>query len=266
MGLKVEKLFIMKNNNILKIIYFLFYYIYQIIINIIFFLVLLVPIFFLFILNDKDKRSIIATKSFKIFYPILFKLIFLELIFIDPYKLLKKSLSEPTMFIFNHTHPIDPFMAGQGLPTNNVWLAKGAIIKYPIIGFLLKYSNILIPVKKEKTFLESIDNILHKIKLNKNKPSIGAFPEGYISNNKKIKLFKSGPFYIAIKQKMPICMIYIEDCTQGFNINPFLLNPGSMKYHVLEIIQTNNISLKDIDGFKKKAEERYLSKQIELEK
>ena len=253
-------------NLFLKVIFFLFYYTYQIILNIISLLILNVLMFFLFLFVDRAKISIIVTKSLKIVYPILFKIISLKLIFLDPHKLLNKTFAQPTMFIFNHTHALDPFMVGQALPNNNIWIAKDAIRNYYIIGPLLKYSNILMLVKKGKSFFKTIDNVLHQINLNKNKFSISAFPEGYIPKDKKIKPFKSGPFHIAIKQKMPICMIYIEDCTKGFNINPFLLNPGNMKYHVLGILETNNVLLKDINEIRMSAEKCYHLKQMELKK
>ena len=239
-------------------VFFYIYYIYQIILNIIFFISLIIPTLLLVGFSNRSKRSIIFAGIIKTFYPIFFKLIFLKLTLIDKNNILNKNKLKSTLFISNHIHALDPFMIGQYLPKNTIWIAKNDILKYPIIGKILNFTGIMLWVDpKVKNFIKDLNKISNSLKTNNNKPNIGCFPEGRVSKSKNIIPFKSGPFYLATKEKIPICLIYIEKNTKGLSINPFLLDPGEIIVHVIEIIETDKMIDKGIKELRKDIFERY---------
>tara|TARA_B110000263_G_C15191003_1_gene456017 strand:- start:150 stop:737 length:588 start_codon:yes stop_codon:yes gene_type:complete len=185
-------------------------------------------------------------------------LIFLKLTLVDKNNILNKNRLKSTLFISNHIHALDPFMIGQYLPKNTIWIAKNNILKYPIIGKILNFTGIMLWVDpKVKNFTKDLNKISNNLKTNNSNQNIGCFPEGRVSKSKNIMPFKSGPFYLATKGKIPICLIYIEKKTKGLNLNPFLLDPGQIIFHAIEIIETDKMINKGIKELRKDIFDRF---------
>ena len=91
---------------------------------------------------------------------------------------------------------------------------------------------------------EALKTILNCIKLLKeDEASVGVFPEGYISKDRKLRHFRSGVFKIAIKAKVPIVVCTLTNTPDIFH-NAMHLKKTHIAMHVLEVIPARELEHK----------------------
>lgn len=114
----------------------------------------------------------------------------------------------PGLFISNHQHNIDIFMASHVLPRRTVSLGKKSLKWIPFFGqFYWLSGNVLIDRSNKRSALGTMDQVGDAIR-NK-KTSIWMMPEGTRSHGRGILPFKKGAFFTAINAQidvMPICI------------------------------------------------------------
>jgi 1-acyl-sn-glycerol-3-phosphate acyltransferase len=114
----------------------------------------------------------------------------------------------PGLFISNHQHNIDIFMASHILPRRTVSLGKKSLKWIPLFGqFYWLSGNVLIDRKNKRSAHGTMDQVGDAIR-NK-KTSIWMMPEGTRSHGRGILPFKKGAFFTAINAQidiMPICI------------------------------------------------------------
>lgn len=159
---------------------------------------------------------------------------------------------QPHIFISNHTSLLDIVIMSMIHPHHPiVFVGKAELEKIPLFGTI--YRQICISVDRDNARSKSNVFRVAKQKISQGK-SIVIFPEGGIPENTQIVLdeFKDGALSIAIASKVPIVIYSIKGLKEMF---PWSFKggfPGRVNVKLLEIIPTENLSLRDKDALKEK--------------
>ncbi|WP_185850492.1 lysophospholipid acyltransferase family protein [Blattabacterium cuenoti] len=156
------------------------------------------------------------------------------------------------IIISNHSSIMD-IMLIFSLMRNHpmVFVGKEELAKLPFFGFVYKKSNILIDRKSLSSCIKVFKKIQKKVDSGK---SICLFPEGGVPNPSIfLDRFKSGAFFIAIINKIPIIPFTIADIKTKFPSNSIVKgSPGKIRIKQHHSISTQDLSLKDKDSLKEK--------------
>ena len=159
---------------------------------------------------------------------------------IDP----KKSY----IIIGNHTSVMDIMVLLKVIYLPFVFVGKIELSKLPVFGYLYKKSNIMVDRKSPKSRKEVYDQVVDFIKKGN---SIAIYPEGGVPDPKLLLApFKNGAFRMAIEHRLPIIPIVYFDNKRKFPYDFFKGSPGTLRVKILPVIQTNKLSLKDVDELK----------------
>ncbi|MCV2518684.1 MAG: 1-acylglycerol-3-phosphate O-acyltransferase [Candidatus Lightella neohaematopini] len=146
------------------------------------------------------------------------------------------------VYIANHQNIYDIFIASCIIQNNTVTVGKKEIIFIPLFGILYWLSgNILINRNTNYSSFNNLNNIVNSIK--KRNVSVLIFPEGTRSNSKKLLPFKTGAFYIAINNNMPIVPICISN-TNNIRLNRW--NNGIITIYILPKIIVSSYKNKNL--------------------
>ncbi|MCV2531220.1 MAG: 1-acylglycerol-3-phosphate O-acyltransferase [Candidatus Lightella neohaematopini] len=152
------------------------------------------------------------------------------------------------VYIANHQNIYDLFIVSCIIQNNTVTIGKKEIIFIPLFGILYWLSgNILINRIVSYHSFNNLNNIISNIK--KRNISVLIFPEGTRSKNKELLPFKTGAFYIAINNNMPIIPICVSN-TNSIKLNRW--NNGVINIYVLPKLITynyNNKNLREITNY-----------------
>lgn len=162
-------------------------------------------------------------------------LVFLLRVHIDAQGLEKVPKSGRFLLVCNHLHDTDPVVLLRTLPRSQLaFISKRENDQKFLIGpFLHKLA--CQPINREND-REALKTILKCIQLIKEDAvSIGVFPEGYVSLDKKLHPFRSGVFKIAQKAQVPIVVCTLRDTYRIYK-NALHLKPSHVMLHVLDVI------------------------------
>lgn len=162
----------------------------------------------------------------------------------------KLDTNHPYIFISNHTSLIDVLVMAIIHPHHPiVFVGKAELEKIPLFGTI--YRKICISVDRNDSRSKSRVFRLAKQKIALGN-SIVIFPEGGIPDDQNIVLdhFKDGAISIAIASKVPIVVYSIKGLKEMF---PWSFDggyPGRVEVKLLNIIPTDDLSLRDKDSLK----------------
>ncbi len=156
---------------------------------------------------------------------------------------------QPYIIIGNHTSVIDIMVLLKIFYRPFVFVGKKELSKIPVFGYLYKKANILVDRKSPKSRKEVFDQVVDFIKKGN---SIAVYPEGGVPNDPKILLapFKNGAFRMAIEHKLPIVPMVYFDNKWRFPYDIFKGGPGKLRVKILPVIQTDKLTLKDVNELK----------------
>lgn len=136
-----------------------------------------------------------------------------------------------------------------------VFVGKAELSKIPIFGMIYKRICIIVDRSNIRSRVNVYQSAKEKINLGY---SIVIFPEGGIPDDKDLVLnrFKDGAFSIAISTQVPIALYAIkglkemlpEAWSQGY--------PGKVKVKLIDVIHTENLSLKNKSELKNSCYEK----------
>ncbi|NOT75910.1 MAG: 1-acyl-sn-glycerol-3-phosphate acyltransferase [Cyclobacteriaceae bacterium] len=170
-----------------------------------------------------------------------------------PYKVESRSKLDPgKQYIFcpNHFSYLDIPTMGLN-PINTIFVGKNDMEKVPFFGFM--YGKLHITVdrnrlrSKYETFIKSGQAI-------DDGKSLVLYPEGgiFTENAPAMVRFKDGAFRLAIEKQIPIVPVTIPYNWIILPPDEFLLRQGNVKVIFHEPIETNNMTLADVDTLKQK--------------
>lgn len=181
--------------------------------------ILFFPFIYPLLFSDRNKK-----RAFKVF--VVWSWTFRILCFYHVKLVRKADLPKgPYIILANHLSYLDIFLMYSILPKNEfLFLGKGELLRYPIIGVYFKRLNI--PVHRGDR-VKAARSLVHASREVRKGWSIVIFPEGGIPNeNPKMKAFKSGAFQLAKNLKLPIVPLTLLNNHVLFSDPSFVLGPA----------------------------------------
>ncbi|HVO66094.1 MAG TPA: lysophospholipid acyltransferase family protein [Syntrophales bacterium] len=130
------------------------------------------------------------------------------------------------IFMANHQSDFDIFIVLAHLPGQFRWIVKKELFNVPLFGKAMRNAGYIeIDRQNRERAMQSLDQAARKIREGK---SVMSFPEGTRSRNGKIKPFKQGMFYLAIKSGVPIVPISIIGAGEIMPKRSLLIKPGKI--------------------------------------
>ena len=166
-------------------------------------------------------------------------------------KTLKESIDPKKSYMFcpNHASLIDPFLLIVLSKNPIVFVGKQELVKIPIFGYF--YKKVVIMVNRQSNKSKKRVYKMAKEKL-KNGVSMGIFPEGLVPTEDVVLApFKNGAFSLAIEFNIPIVPQVYFDCKRFFSWDFLKGGPGTLRVTQHKFIETDNLTLDDMEGLKK---------------
>ncbi|MFA5619888.1 MAG: lysophospholipid acyltransferase family protein [Weeksellaceae bacterium] len=204
-------------------------------------LVILIGVCWVYPLSFSSKTFPLAYKGIRLWAILIFYGSGFQLS-VERNKTLDKN--RPYIFIANHTSILDIMVMAIIHPHHPVvFVGKEELARLPIFGRI--YRRICIVVDRSDIRSRTHVYKLAKERINENE-SLVIFPEGGIPPTEtQLQKFKDGPFTIGITAKTPIAVYSIKGLKTMFPEAFFKGRPGKVKVKLLDIIQTENLSLDD---------------------
>ncbi|WP_417335096.1 1-acylglycerol-3-phosphate O-acyltransferase [Halobacteriovorax marinus] len=151
--------------------------------------------------------------------------------------------NRPGLFISNHQHNIDVFLACEILPDRTVSLGKKSLRWIPLFGqFYWLSGNVLIDRKNKRRAHGTMDQVGEAIR--ERNTSIWMMPEGTRSHGRGVLPFKKGAFFTAINAQIPITPICISSYNTGLDFSKW--KAGKVIIEVLDPIPTKGLTKRDV--------------------
>ncbi len=164
----------------------------------------------------------------------------------------KIDLSKHYIYVSNHASMFDIPAVLAGIPNDVNLVFKKELSRIPIWGWALRYGHfIMIDRTNPRNAMESLERAAETIR---NGKSVLLFAEGTRTKDGKLQPFKRGAFTLAVKSKVPVVPVTINNT---FSILP----KGSLniKPRDIEIILEQPISTEHLSG---KEGEQILMEQV----
>lgn len=163
----------------------------------------------------------------------------------------KKRLDRKQQYIFvaNHFSYLD--IASMGFnPINAVFVGKSDMERVPFFGYMYRKLHITVDRASLSSRVNTLKRSMEAIDAGK---SLVIFPEGGILTKHAPQMikFKDGAFRIAIEKQIPLVPVSIPNNWIILpDKEPLLLRWGTMKVLFHEPIETQGMTLKDVDALK----------------
>ncbi|MCB0484587.1 MAG: 1-acyl-sn-glycerol-3-phosphate acyltransferase [Flavobacteriaceae bacterium] len=155
------------------------------------------------------------------------------------------------MYIANHTSLVDVMLMLAVMKNPAVFVGKKELIKLPVFGYVFRRTSIYVDRSNEKSRREVY--VRAQEKLNRGL-SIVIFPEGLVPHEDVIlSEFKNGAFRLAIEHQIPIIPMTFYDCKKRFSWTFFSGWPGNMRVKIHKFLQTDRLTLEDMENLKQQA-------------
>ncbi len=151
----------------------------------------------------------------------------------------------PQIFMANHQSNFDIFLVQANLPCHFHWLAKKELFGIPVFGSAMKSAGAIeIDRGNRVNAIKGLDKAVQKIRKGE---SVATFPEGSRSEDGKIKPFKKGIFYLAIKSGAPIIPISIKGSGYIMPKKSLSVHPGKITMIIGEPVEVKSYSIESRD-------------------
>ena len=149
------------------------------------------------------------------------------------------------IFMANHQSNFDIFILQAYIPCQFRWLAKKELFRIPVFGLAMKrVGAIEIDRGNRVIAIKNLDEAVQKIK--EGIPVV-TFPEGTRSRDRRIKSFKKGAFYMAIKSGVPITPISIIGSGEIMSKSSLKVHPGKITMVIDKPIEVKDYSIESRD-------------------
>jgi 1-acyl-sn-glycerol-3-phosphate acyltransferase len=152
-------------------------------------------------------------------------------------------IGKPQIFMANHQSDFDVLIVLAHLPGQFRWIVKKELFQIPIFGRAMQSAGYIeIDREDREKAIMSIDRAAMKIREGK---SVMSFPEGTRSKDGKIKPFKHGMFYLAIKSGVPIVPISIIGAGEIMPKRSLHIKPGRITLVIDKPIDVSGYSIEN---------------------
>ena len=156
---------------------------------------------------------------------------------------LPKNKRNPYVMVSNHESFVDMLLISH-LKIEMKWLSKEAILKIPLVGWMMKMSGDVSLVRGDPSSgaaaLKVCETWLDR------KMSVLIFPEGTRSLDGEIRAFKDGAFRLAITTGTPILPMAVHGTRSALRKHDWRMGNTKAEVRVLEPISTEGMTEEDI--------------------
>jgi 1-acyl-sn-glycerol-3-phosphate acyltransferase len=146
----------------------------------------------------------------------------------------------------NHQSNFDIFIVQAYIPYRLRWLAKKELFKIPVFGSAMeRVGAIAIDRENRVSTIKSFDEAAQKIK--EEGIPVATFSEGTRSKDSRIKPFKKGVFYMAIKSGVPVIPISIIGSGKIMSKRSLNVHPGKITMVIGKPIEVKDYSIESCD-------------------
>ena len=150
---------------------------------------------------------------------------------------------KPQIFMANHQSDFDILIVLAHLQGQFRWIVKKELFQIPLFGRAMQSAGYIeIDREDREKAIMGIDKAAMKIREGK---SVMSFPEGSRSNDGKIKPFKHGMFYLAIKSGVPIVPISIIGAGEIMPKRSLRIRPGKITMVIDRPIDVTGYSIEN---------------------
>jgi 1-acyl-sn-glycerol-3-phosphate acyltransferase len=150
-------------------------------------------------------------------------------------------MGKPQIFMANHQSDFDILIVLAHLQGQFRWIVKKELFQIPLFGRAMQSAGYIeIDREDRERAIMSIDRAAMKIREGK---SVMSFPEGTRSKDGKIKPFKQGMFYLAIKSGVPIVPISIIGAGEIMPRRSLHIRPGRITMVIDKPIEVTGYSI-----------------------
>jgi 1-acyl-sn-glycerol-3-phosphate acyltransferase len=148
------------------------------------------------------------------------------------------------VFISNHASYMDTPVALANIPVQFRFLAKRGLFQIPLLGtHLSRAGHIPVPREDPRGAVKTMQLAAEKIQ--QKKISLLIFPEGGRSHDGKLRAFKEGGAYIAIRAGAPVVPLVLIGTREVLPYGGGVPMPGMVTLRILEPIETSQFNLKE---------------------
>ncbi len=145
---------------------------------------------------------------------------------------LKNVPEGPFVLAANHQSILDPLVLIACIPHPVMFLAASYIFKIPVVGRLVQASGAL-PVKDGQESVSSAKRCLSQLYKG---GVVGLFPEGGVSLDGRLKPFRSGWAYFALKTGVPVLPVAIFGSRNVLPVGKYFPRRGRIRVSIGETI------------------------------
>ncbi len=113
------------------------------------------------------------------------------------------------MFAANHQSLLDILVLGAVLPGDIKWAAKRSVMNIPFLGWHLTLAG-HVPVDRDGGRKQAVQTIHHFKRVLEDNKALLIFPEGTRSEDGRLRAFKHGGFYAAVRAGAPVVPVALE--------------------------------------------------------
>ena len=148
------------------------------------------------------------------------------------------------VFVSNHLSYMDTPVVFSRIPVQFRFLAKKGLFQIPFLGWHLKTAgHIPVPREDPRAALRTLSRTAELI--DTRGISVLFFPEGGRSLDGKLREFKDGAAYIAIKAQAPLVPLALIGTREVMPMGSALVTPGRVRLRIGDPIATKGMTLKD---------------------
>jgi 1-acyl-sn-glycerol-3-phosphate acyltransferase len=131
------------------------------------------------------------------------------------------------------------------LPWEMKWMAKEALFKIPVVGWMMRLSgDISVDRKKPRSGALAL---LKAQQVLEQKCSVMIFPEGTRTLDGRVRQFTDGAFHLAIKARVPVLPLVIEGSRDCIPKNSWKFGkPSHIFLKVLPPVDTSSMTMQDV--------------------
>lgn len=144
------------------------------------------------------------------------------------------------MMVCNHLNELDPAVMIYCFPKSQLsFIGKKETKNYPLVAQVMH--KLRCPLIDRENDREALKTILHCIDMiKKDEASIGVFPEGYVSEDGRLRHFRSGVFKIAQKTGVPIVVCTVRNTKRAMR-DLFALRKTWIELHLVDVIDAETV-------------------------
>ncbi len=136
------------------------------------------------------------------------------------------------IIVSNHQSLLDPLLLMAYIPRRITFLAAAYLFRIPVLNILLPVAG-AIPIKCEKGDFASFKRVLRILE---GGGVVAIFPEGGVSSDGRLRPFKPGWAYLALKSGAPVLPVAVIGTRDVLPVGTFVPRRGRIELRVGESV------------------------------